>query len=33
LPDDSIPSGEQFVEPSMFATDSAQISAGIVVLF
>ena len=29
LPDDSIPMGEQFVEPSVFATDSAQTSAGI----
>jgi hypothetical protein len=29
LPDDSIPMGEQFVEPSVFGTDSAQTSAGI----
>jgi hypothetical protein len=33
LPDDSILSEEQFVEPSVFATDSAQTSAGIVVRF
>jgi hypothetical protein len=33
LPDHGIPSVEQFVEPSVFATDSAQTSAGIVVRF
>jgi hypothetical protein len=29
LPDDSILSVQQFVEPSVFVTDSAQTSAGI----
>jgi hypothetical protein len=33
VPDDSILSVEQFVEPSVFATRTAQISAGIVVPF
>jgi hypothetical protein len=33
LPNDGVLSVEQFVEPSVFATDSAQTSAGIVVRF
>jgi hypothetical protein len=33
LPDNSVLSVEQFVKPGVFATDSAQTSAGILVRF